>query len=214
MPRDLNKRYTPTAEIGGATNYSEFEADGTLKFVGNATVWEDLRVPLETARTQGSLNLPVYTKVMANGGTSPGVYLWVFEDSDQIFFSVQMPHGWKTASTIYPHVHWMPLTDSSPAANTSFGLEYTWVDIGEDMGNTTKAEVTVSTGENNQYRHTLTAVPATGIAGTDHTLSSMILCRLYRKAAASTNYADDIAVLEFDVHYEIDTVGSREVTSK
>jgi hypothetical protein len=28
--------------FGDDTNYSEFEADGTLKANGNATVWEDL----------------------------------------------------------------------------------------------------------------------------------------------------------------------------
>ena len=38
-------------KFGDASNYSTFEADGTLLMVGNATVWDDLRVPLSEPST-------------------------------------------------------------------------------------------------------------------------------------------------------------------
>ncbi|KKK68933.1 hypothetical protein LCGC14_2939070, partial [marine sediment metagenome] len=53
-------------------------------------------------------------------------------------------------------------------------------------------------------------VTAAGIDGTGHTISSILLCRIKRVAAGSDNYAGGIAILDFDVHYEIDTVGSRQ----
>jgi hypothetical protein len=32
------------AHFGGSSSYSYFEADGTLVFTGNATVWDDINV--------------------------------------------------------------------------------------------------------------------------------------------------------------------------
>jgi hypothetical protein len=59
------------------------------------------------------------------------------------------------------------------------------------------------------------AVNATGIDGTGKTLSSMIICRLYRDVSdANDTYASDAFLLEIDFHYEIDTVGSRTELTK
>ena len=176
--------------------------------------WDDLRVDLSTAKTVGSSNLPVFTKLKDDGAGSAGVYAWAFGDGDQIFFTVQMPHGWKVGSTIYPHAHWMPLTDVSPADNVKLTLEYSWVDIDEDMGNTTIYSREASTGENNAYRHMLTEFRAAGLDGTGHTLSSVLVCRVLRQAADTDNYAGDIAILDVDFHYELDTIGSRTASAK
>jgi len=59
-----------------------------------------------------------------------------------------------------------------------------------------------------QWSHQL-AKNATGIDGTGKTLSSMLICRLYRDPAdAADTYPQDVAFLQFDVHYEIDSLGS------
>ena len=43
----------------------------------------------------------------------------------------------------------------------------------------------------------------------DGALSSMLICRLYRDPAdAADTYPQDVAFLQFDVHYEIDSLGS------
>jgi hypothetical protein len=46
-----------TAKIGNSISgdYSEFEADGTLKFNGGSTVWKDIDFPI-IIRTTGSRN--------------------------------------------------------------------------------------------------------------------------------------------------------------
>ena len=49
-----------------------------------------------------------------------------------------------------------------------------------------------------------------GIDGTGHTISSILICRIKRVAAQTDNYASGIAILDFDIHYEIDTIGSRQ----
>ncbi len=46
-------------------------------------------------------------------------------------------------------------------------------------------------------------------------VSSILVCRLYRYASDTLDtYAGLAALLEFDLHYEIDTIGSKTETSK
>jgi len=192
---------TETARLGGTD---------ALQLYGDGTVWEDLRVPLERGKTAGS-NVPTYEQWADDGNSSSGVYAYSFDDDDEIWLTVQMPHGWKTASTIYPHVHWMAEGDAS-TKNVGLGLEYIWSSIGETI--TTTTIVTRNVAGDTAYNHEITGLPASGIAGTGEGLSSILAVRLYREAAASDNYTGGIYILEFDVHYEIDALGSREITTK
>jgi hypothetical protein len=53
------------------------------------------------------------------------------------------------------------------------------------------------------------------IAGTGQGISSMLVCRLHRDAGKGADtLAAAVAFLEFDVHFEIDTLGSRTPTAK
>jgi hypothetical protein len=45
-------------------------------------------------------------------------------------------------------------------------------------------------------------------------VSIILMCRLYRDVDNGDDYADDAFLLEFDLHYEIDTMGSNEEASK
>jgi len=49
--------------------------------------------------------------------------------------------------------------------------------------------------------------PLGSIPGAEKTLSSMLVCRLYR--SASDSYGGDTGLLEIDFHYQIDSDGSR-----
>jgi hypothetical protein len=60
---------TPWIRFGGLSNYSEFEADGTLKFAGSATVWDDIRVPV-TATRVGATQVPDFTQVADDGAVA------------------------------------------------------------------------------------------------------------------------------------------------
>lgn len=207
---DINTGELRVSSDAGATNYLAIEADGTLEFNGNATVWDDLRVTLEAVKVTGA-NQPAWEKVKDDGAGSAGVYAWNFDDGDECWFSVQLPHSWKLESTIYPHLHWCAEGDAS-AANVGIGLEYTWCDTGETFGNTTLLPRDVA--GDTAFKSILSNFSDSGIAGTGHTLSSVLLCRFYRYAAASDNYAGGIFALELDFHYEMDTVGSRQVAAK
>jgi len=203
-------------KFGDSTNNTEFEADGTTKFNGNATVWNDYVTPLTKATFGGAANDPTLTKIFDDGAASGGVWALVFGDGDEVLVTVQMPHGWKEGSTIYPHIHFITLTDVTPTDNFAIEFEYTWCNQIEDFAaNTTLVTVDdIPTLVNSQYLHQLVNIPTAGIDGSGHTISSILMCRIKRVAASTDNYAGGIAILDFDVHYEIDTVGSRQIITK
>lgn len=206
--------FAALTRVGDVTNYTKIETDGTIEFNGDATVWDDLRVSLSSARIPAA-NAPNWAKVTDDGAASTGVFAWHFDDGEYIEFHVQMPHGWKVGSTIYPHIHFECTSDVDPTDKFDIELEYFWVDINEDRpANTTLINQECETGVDTDTMHQIVNIPSAGISGVGHTLSSILICRLERIAAASDNYADQIIIYDFDIHYEIDTVGSRQITSK
>ena len=183
-------------------------------YAGNQTVWDDLRVSIAGARVPAA-NFPGYSQVNDNGDSSVGVFAYHFADDEYVFFNVQMPHSWKEGSTIYPHIHFQTTSDVDPADNFKIGLEYQWTNIGDDQAaNTTIISRDISTGVDSDEKHQSAGISTTGIDGTGKTISSVMLCRLYRAAADSDNYAGDIVIIDFDIHYEKDTHGSRYWDSK
>lgn len=227
LPQNIHTGATPQfagASIGdvGGGNYIEVEADGTLEFKGNATVWDDIRVPVTSTKLGGSRD-PGFTVFKTNGAGSQGVFIYWFDASieEEIYFTVQMPHSWKEGTDILPHVHWIPSTtpDNTPTQQrVSWGLEYAWANIG-DVFPTNTTVITNNTiyptdTELVQYKHYLTQL--SDIVGTGKTISSMLVCRLFRNATsvAYDTYEHDAGLLEIDFHFEQDTIGSRSVTTK
>jgi hypothetical protein len=195
------------------------ESDGTLRMDGSSTVWDDIMV-YPDATNRGGSNPPVWGGVSAtafkkNGaGTSQGVFLWMFSSSSEqeVYFTVQIPHGYKEGSTLYPHIHWTTATGTPSGSNVVWGLEYSIITIGSNFPNTSTltsnsviSTITISgTGQ-----HLIT--PLGSISGTNIGISSVLVCRLYRATGdASDTFANEVGLLGFDLHYEKDTQGSRQ----
>ena len=165
----------------------------------DGVVWDDLRVPVNTIRIQGVTEIPDWVNI------GDILYALAFDDEamEQVFFVVQMPHTWKEGTDIHPHVHWLPETDDT--GTVRWGLEYEWLNIGDRYD----ASVVITTdqvGSGNVLEHQI--ADFVDIDGVGKTFSSMLICRLYRDATAD-DFADDAYLLEFDFHYEIDSLGSR-----
>ncbi len=205
--------------IGDGTNQTSIEADGTLTLQGNATVFNDLQVPVFST-SNGGTKPPTIARMITNGSGSQGVFTYFFDKSNEqeLYFLVQMPHDWKEGSTIFPHVHWTANT-SVGTTKVRWGLEYTWVNVTETLGNTTiiyGEDPIAPVGTVTAYKHAITELAVgTGIIATGKTLSSFIMCRIFRDAnAGSDNYDNSAALLGIDFHMEIDALGSRSEYSK
>jgi len=189
-------------------------ANKTIKL--DQVVWDDYVTPLGPNNWNGVSNNPTLTKLFDDGpGTSQGVYGYVYADGDEALITAQLPHRWKEGTTIYPHIHFMCTSDVDPTDKFGIEFEYAWADVGEDFpADSTLSSLDIDTGVNTDDMHQFANITAAGIDGTGHTISSVLLCRIKRIAGTSDNYAGGVAILDFDIHYEIDTIGSRQISTK
>lgn len=186
-----------------AGDYSVFEDDGTLRMEGDAKVWDDLRIPgLSVAKGASAPDLISWLGaggLMVNGFDGNAT-------SEQVFFTCQLPHSYKQGSDIEPHVHWGPV--NANAGNVKWFLEYSWANIDGTFPAITTISI-VDAASGTAWDHQV--APFSTITGTGKMISSMLVCRLYRNPGdGDDTYGSDAGFLEFDFHFEKDTIGSRQ----
>jgi hypothetical protein len=173
--------------------------------------WDDLRVPMTSTKLGGSKD-PHFALFLANGG-SQGVFAYHFDKAseEELYFSVQLPHGYALHTDIQPHVHWSVITAPAGGTTVRWGLEYTWADI-NGVYSAPLIIYTTATDPVTRYKHILSSF--SDIDGSSiGVVSSMLLCRIFRDVA-NDNFDEDAALLEIDFHYQSDTIGSRLPSSK
>jgi len=211
MKIDANGVIIMGDSTGTSKNFTKITTNGSLSYVGNATRWDDLKVNVSLLETKG-INGPDVNDVI-DTGAGPGLYLYWFDKDkeEELFFTVQMPHGWLEGSAIKPHVHWIA---NSGSGNVEWALEYTWANVNEVFSSTTSTLTGFSPISSYlNYKHMLTSLG--DMDGAGKKLSSIIICRVFRKAASSDDtFNADAGLLQIDFHYQIDSDGSNEVLSK
>jgi hypothetical protein len=205
----LSSHLFAQVELGGTTDYTEVEADGTIEFHGEASVWNDFVVPMSVAKTG---NYAPSWSVFKGG-----IHAYLFENDgansqDEVEFIIQLPHDWD-GSAIYPHLHWAPENDNSGAV--VWGMEYTWVNYDPDtyieFPNTITITSTSENLNNNGLQHVITDFGSITPSSDQNKISSILLIRLFRKSGdGADTYGSGAFGLSFDIHYRSNTVGSRQ----
>jgi hypothetical protein len=195
---------TPAADITAAEIESAAVKNATFDgdFELLDTFWTDLVMPLTQTRV-GANNLPTFN-------TTEIAYEFPQNDATEIlYFVVQLPHGYKEGTGLYPHVHWRQTLNLTPV----FKLDYKWFNVGaavpaqwstytmDELALPYTADTTIQQINKN----------SDPIAGTGKTISSILLCKLYRD---DNVYTGDALAYQFDIHYEIDSFGSAEEYTK
>jgi hypothetical protein len=200
------------------------ESDGTMRLDGAATVFDDVMI-YPDATSRGGSNPPTWGGAGANafkrnaGSTSQGVFLWMFSASSEqeVYFTIQIPHGYKVGSDIFPHVHWTTATGTPSGTNVVWGLEYTASAIGGNFPVTntltSNSIIPVIGSPSGTGQHLITSLGA--ISGTGLGISTVLVCRLFRATSnVSDTFANEVGLLGIDFHIEKDTEGSRSEFSK
>lgn len=197
-------------EIGNDTSYTEVEADGTIEFIGEATVWNDYVVPFSSVKAKDA-KPPTWEVFIGD------VFQWAFKNENsvdkepEVGFVIQMPHDWD-GSTIYPHIHWAPEEDGS--GSVVWAIEYTWVSYNND----TPIEfpsTNVLTGTSRDlasmgHKHLITEFGSITPTSSQNSISSILVVTFYRNSTnAEDTYSKDAFGLSFDIHYKSNTIGSR-----
>lgn len=201
--------------FGGAANYSQFEADGTLQAQGSATCWRD---ELQSV-TGAQITSPSADFVQNIPEASVTAKTTARYPTDYITTNHQLNHDWKLGSSIYPHLHWWQTTADTP----HWVIEYRWQKQG---GAKTTAWTPVKWTSNafawvSGTLNQITSFGAIAAPSGYGEVSDIVQFRLYRDYTdVSTLFgggdpvAADQDVVNFDTHIEIDMLGSRQELAK
>ena len=173
------------------------------------TVYDDMRITPSAFDFAGNSD-PVNVATTIGGRT---YRLYEFATNDECFITIQMPHGYKRGSVLRPHVHWTPGSRGNEEATKTVAWK---ADISH-----AKVHAAFSTYATVDCTSTLAADTVDGlhvigpsadyVVPADFGESGMLLVRLYRDAGdtwAGTASGSLPLLLEFDIHYQLDKLGS------
>ncbi len=185
--------------------YPDHAIDFDLIPTTDRTRWNDIVIPGLTVKTVGA-SQPTLTAWNE-------FQLYGFSIGDEAWFQIEMDHSWKIGSDLKAHAH--VLLPSAPTAgdDIEFNLEYTFIDVNESYVSTSNVNIFIDDLAVTDVDKHLYMTAAADISGAGHTLSSILLCHLVR-TTRGTDYSGDILLMSFDIHYELDTVGSSTDSAK
>jgi len=198
------------SSAGAPTNFSKFESDGTLEFNGAATVWKDINLGAAQL-SRPSSSQPDLVNFVDEAGADTGIQTYAFAVGEKIHGSFEMQHDYKEGSDFTFHVHWEGITAPTGTDNVQWRLTYTF--SADDA--TLDAVTTIDSADtifDTQYEFKRTDLVV--ISGTNREIGQQMLFTLERVASTGDAYAGDALIATVGIHYEIDTVGSRQIIIK
>jgi len=192
----------PTIKVGGVSDHTEIESDGTVSYRGDSTVWDDIASSLIASRldsVSGKLqyNYSDNSITMQNNGT-------LGTTADTLIFSYQKPHGAKADSEMRLHIHWEQVNTNAVVFSGRYRIQA--------LG-ATKATTWIlfeATMEDNLFSYTsgtlnqLTELIAVDLSS--YGISSLVQFQLAR----TDGTIGDISATFVDAHIERDNNGSRQ----
>lgn len=202
----------PTTGVGPNAVFMERDTGMHYNWSGSAWVgpllWDDLRTPVNLVRVPPA-QPPTWVDYKGSQVLSFADQA-VEANEERVYLALQMPHNWAEGTFIVCHVHFVPEDDTG--GNVRWLLTYSWAnqDSGAFPAETTLA-VDAACGTVADA-HKYAEFPDIVADAVGKLISSMLLCRLQRNSShANDTYNGKSAyLLEFDVHYQVDSFGSRQ----
>ena len=189
--------------LGNISGNTTFASSGFMSMTGNSMPWDDVRIDTLTARS--GVSAPTLTGGFAGNAN---MYYNSFSGTQQndVYFAVELPHGWAIGTNISPHVHVSPAT--SLTGTISFIVEYTLADINGTFGASQTATMNIVVASPSQWKHILID-SISDIVSPFTAISGVMYCHLYRDITVAGNMTGAVALKFFDIHYRSDALGSR-----
>jgi len=200
-------------------NYGNIDTTGRSRLKGTSVEWDDLRVVPGAFQFVGAGDPTISDWQPAGTGTTFKVYKFV--NDDEAFFTCQLPHTYKEGTNLRPHIHWTPCDrGNEESGNTvAWKLDYSFGSIHGVFPTASGIDMTQACTGIDDYHELAGTVAGAEIDGSGGGISSMLVCRLYRDSDAEDTWAgvtaaQSPALLEFDIHFQIDSLGSEAELSK
>ena len=200
------------SRFGSSSNFSKFETGGTLEFNGDATVFEDIVISLDSAKVPAA-NAPTWSGFISN------LNAFTYGINDFQEFTSEIAHSYKEASIIEFHIHGATNGQEGSDKTIKFEIEYELVDnnisgvFGDAYTGTTiiNGEITIPLGTADK---TAWAIDVGDDTTGNFLQAASIKGRIRRIASSGAEPASDPFVLQVGIHIEQDTVGSRTELTK
>jgi hypothetical protein len=170
----------------------------TSSEVRDGIVWDDLKFPA-TPAIVGFFNASYEPDFDT---TNCGLLFPENDETEIAYIIAQFPHHAKSGTPARPHIHFIQTGATAPV----FKMDYRWYKNGDTVPSFT-------TIETDSYSFTYTSGDMLQIAkfpeidGTSiDAVSSIMDIKIYRKTGDGVS--GDVLVKEFDIHYQIDGLGS------
>jgi hypothetical protein len=179
--------------------------------------WDDLRIVPGAFDFDGVGDPSLEDWQPGGSGTTFKVYK--FAKDKYVFASTQMPHAYKEGTDLYFHIHWTPCDRGSEEGTAKVGwkVDYSIANVHAAFPASQTADLSdACSGIDHQHEISASVI----VSGTGLTISHVIMLKIYRSDTGTddtwtgTTAAESPAFLEFDIHYQRDTNGSKEETSK
>lgn len=164
----------------------------------NEPRWEDLRFPSTAINLAGAPAAPT-----VNTTTNFGALTFAGNAVNDIVCFTQLPHGYQNRTDLRAHVH--VINGSTSTASTTWELWYKIAGVNASFPAAWTVATTTVNLVGSTVRHQLFSLGT--VPGTDLTDSGMIHF-LVRRLGATDAHNDPIDLIEFDIHYLHDSLGS------
>lgn len=169
--------------------------------------WEDVIIPAMSLGAGSSAP----DLVAFDGGNLRCLAFDGGSTTEQLFGAFEMPHAYKEGSTVSFHVHWSPTTTNT--GNVVWQCEHSLVNPTGTFPSATSVKATAAAAGGTAWVHKLTAFPDQTMSGI--TIGAVCIFRLFRDPTdAGDTYPDDACLLSIGLHFQRDTPGSAQRTSK
>lgn len=164
------------------------------------TFWDDSQVPGLSFRVGG-------TAPTLGNFTDANIQCYRFTDAqdDTVYGSIQLSHRYKAGTTLKPHIHIAPLVAGT--TNTVWWMYYSITNINSAFPASTLVKITNNLSGVAQYAHKIVSlgdIPNSAGKGSD----VMLLTIIRKGTDAEDKDPSDVALLSFDLHFEVDKPGS------
>lgn len=168
-------------------------------------VWEDLRFPVSTLKVSPVSNKPDFDSANV-------CFLFDKAVTEMVLGAAQLPHSYKEGTSLRPHIHWAPATDDS--GYTAWRLEYKIAGINGEFQSSWLADTIIVESDSSDLKHQIDGFDEISMSSYSG-VSIIMLWRVSRLGGLTGDtYNNDARFYEFDIHYQLDRLGSINETSR
>lgn len=168
----------------------------------NDNNWEDLRFPASAIRLGGAA--PATEQAYKDG-----LVLAFASNPDQFIYVIaQLPHTWIEGTSLVPHIHWtIPVSGAGAGAeNVKWDLTCSWANIDGSFPASSPLTVTRDVQNDTLDDHLFTTLGV--IDGVGKTFSGCLIISLKRDVGVINDYTSSAYLVEFDIHYKQNRLGT------